>query len=395
MESSVTMPGRSVAIIGAGPYALSTAAFLQRAGIEIRMFGEVMGFWHAMLRDSFLRSYRKATNISDPDRELTLTAFERSTGRPPSAPVPLADFVDYGHWFRERAAIDVDARHVRRLVRDGAGFRLELDDGEQVDATHVVVAAGIKAFAWKPGRFREIHPGLVSHTSDHMEYRGFRDRRVVVVGSGQSALEAASQLISEGAAEVELMARRPVLHFLRGEQLYDGRGPLSGLLYPEWGVGPPGVNWLMGRPGVFRRLPSRVADPLAARAIRPAGAAWLRSALEGVRVTLARRVEAAEANGSRLRLRLDDGHERVVDHVVLGTGYRVDLARYPFIDAGLLAGIRLVGSFPALSPRFESSIPGLYFVGAPAAAMAGPGMRFVSHTGFAARAVTRSVLGAS
>lgn len=388
----MTARERSVAIVGAGPYALSTASFLQRAGIETRVFGEPMGFWHTMLRDSFLRSYRRATTIADPDRKLTLAAFEEDTRRSPSAPVPLADFIAYGHWFQDCAGVDVDRRFVRRLSRDGAGFRLEIDDGERIDATHVVVAAGIQAFAWMPPHFRDVPSELASHTSDHVDYRRFRNHRVLVVGSGQSALEAASELRREG-ADVELVARRPGLHFLRGEQLYDGRGPLSSLLYPEWGVGPPGVNWLMGRPGVFRRLPSQLADPLAARAIRPAGAAWLRPALDGVRVTLGQRVEGAKANGSKLRLRLDDEGERVVDHVVLGTGYRVDIARYAFIEPDVLARVQLDGTFPKLSPRFESSIPGLYFVGAPAAAMAGPGMRFVSHTGFAARAVTRSVLG--
>jgi len=388
----MTSQRHAVAIIGAGPYALSTAAFLRRAGVETRVFGEVMGFWHTMPRGSFLRSYRRATSIADPDQALTLSAFEESTGRQPASPIPLAEFVDYGHWFQQRAGVEVDSRHVTRLVRNGGGFRLELDDDERLEATNVVVAAGIRSFAWKPEPFARIDSGLVSHSSEHREYGEFRDRRVAVIGGGQSAMEAATFLRHAG-AEVELIVRRPSVHFLRGEQLYEGKGLLSGVLYPEWGVGPPGLNWLMGRPGLFRRLPSRVADPLASRAIRPAGAAWLRPLLEGVKITFERGVAAAEANGSTLRMRIDDGSERIVDHVVLGTGYRVDIRRYPFVDPELLSGVRLVGSFPKLSPGFESSFKGLFFVGAPAAPMAGPGMRFVSHTGFAARAVTRSVLG--
>jgi hypothetical protein len=93
-----------------------------------------------------------------------------------------------------------------------------------------------------------------------------------------------------------------------------------------------------------------------------------------------------------MRLGLDDGTERVVDHVVLGTGYRVDLARYEFLDRDLLSQIRLSGDYPRLSAAFESSVRGLYFVGAPAAASAGPGMRFVSHTGLVAKAVTQGLL---
>jgi 2-polyprenyl-6-methoxyphenol hydroxylase-like FAD-dependent oxidoreductase len=34
-----------VAVIGAGPYGLSSAASLRAAGIEIRVFGEPMAFW--------------------------------------------------------------------------------------------------------------------------------------------------------------------------------------------------------------------------------------------------------------------------------------------------------------------------------------------------------------
>jgi hypothetical protein len=167
---------------------------------------------------------------------------------------------------------------------------------------------------------------------------------------------------------------------------------ISNIIYPAWGVGPPGVNWLMGRPAIFRRLPSWLGDPLARRAIRPAGAAWVHPRLEGARITTGRTVTSAQAVEGELRLGLDDGTERVVDHVVLGTGYRVDLARYEFVDRDLLSQIRLTGDYPRLSSAFESSVRGLYFVGSPAAASAGPGMRFVSHTGFVAKAVTQGVL---
>src|SRR5207253_10808444 len=119
-----------------------------------------------------------------------------------------------------------------------------------------------------------------------------------------------------------------------------------------------------------------LGDPLARRSVRPAGAVWLRPRLEGVRITTGRTVESVQTAGSQLTLKLDDGDERSVDHVVLGTGYRIDLGRYSFLDPDLLALVRLTGAYPRLSASYESSPPALHFVVAPAAASAGPGMRF-------------------
>jgi hypothetical protein len=110
-----------------------------------------------------------------------------------------------------------------------------------------------------------------------------------------------------------------------------------------------------------------------------------------VTITTSRAPVSASLTESGVQVELDDGTERVVDHVVLGTGYRIDLTQYSFLDADLRAHIRLKGSSPRLSRSLESSVPGLYFVGAPAAASAGPGFRFVSHSGFAAGAIARDI----
>jgi len=57
------------------------------------------------------------------------------------------------------------------------------------------------------------------------------------------------------------------------------------------------------------------------RAIRPAGAYWLRSRIDGLPITLGRKVVSAAVAGSQIRLRLDDGAERLVDHALLATGF--------------------------------------------------------------------------
>ena len=130
------------------------------------------------------------------------------------------------------------------------------------------------------------------------------------------------------------------------------------------------------------------------RCIRPAGAGWLRPRLRAVRIDCARTIVAAEPEDGRLRLSLDDGSARLVDHVLLGTGYRIDVRRYPFLApelAGAVATIR--GGYPVLQAGLESSVPGLHFVGAPAALSYGPIMRFVVGTWYAAPVLARRIAG--
>jgi hypothetical protein len=86
-----------------------------------------------------------------------------------------------------------------------------------------------------------------------------------------------------------------------------------------------------------------------------------------------------------------DGAQRtlVTDHVIAGTGYQVDLRRLAFFNSGLLAGIQCVANTPVLSMNFESSVPGLYFVGTSSANSFGPMARFAYGAGFTARRLSR------
>ena len=81
-----------------------------------------------------------------------------------------------------------------------------------------------------------------------------------------------------------------------------------------------------------------------------------------------------------------------VDHVLLATGYRVDILRHQFLAPDIGGAIRCVNGYPELVAGLESSVPGLHFLGAPAAWSFGPLMRFVSGTGYTARALTRCVV---
>lgn len=217
-----------------------------------------------------------------------------------------------------------------------------------------------------------------------------------MIGSGQSALESAALLFEAGAA-VEVAARAHQIHWLQGwasTTLHWRLGNIvRNLLYAPTDVGPAGVSQLVARPDVLRRLPRRLQDKLRKRAVRPAGSRWLVKRLENVPIRLRRSIASVASVGDRLKVRFDDGSERNVQHVLLGTGYSVDISKYPFLAPELVQSIRRVNGYPILQAGLETSMPGLHILGAPAAWSFGPLLQFVSGTHFASRALFRRIAG--
>ena len=397
LDSSVARPRQGgppscdVAIVGAGPYGLAIAARLrEELSLRVRVFGEPMSFWEAMPAGMLLRSAWDACYIGYPAGDLTLDRYRAESNGDFGKPVPLDAFIGYGHWFQQHAVPDVDRRRVVAVRGSGAGFEVEVDGGETISAGRVVVAAGIESFAWRPPVFRGLPTGLASHSSDHSDLNRLGGARVLVVGGGQSALESAA-LLHEAGAEVEVLARAQQLVWLRGGTTQQRLGRAKPLFYAQTDVGPMGLSRLVAVPAFFRRLPRSVQTPLAHRSIRPAGARWLVPRLAEVPISTGRTVVAAELLNGHVRLALDDGSAREADHVLLGTGYRVDVARYEFLDAELLGRVRRKDGYPLLGRGLESSVPGLHFVGAPAAWSFGPIMRFVSGSWYASASVARAV----
>jgi hypothetical protein len=391
--------GEPTVIIGAGPSGLAAAAHLRAAGVPVRCFGEPLEFWSSQMPEGMLlRSRRRSSNIADPRRELTIEDYERSAGRSLRHPsLTREQFIDYGRWFAQRAMPDVDARRVVSVARDGGGFALRLADGEALSAGRVIVAAGLSQFLDIPEPFAGLPGSMRSHAYDYNDLGGFSGRTVAVIGSGQSALESAA-LLHERRATVEVLARATSVNWLPDDTLPVKRP--SGLAWrpavplPPTDVGGRVTGWAAAMPDVFRRLPGRVRPDVSYRCIRPAGSGWLRDRLREVPITCGVDVTDAEARDGRVTLRCRDGAVRTVDHVLLGTGYRVDVRRYPFLALGLAGEIAVAdGGYPVLGTGLESSVPGLHFMGAAAAHSFGPIMRFVVGTWYAAPAVARRAAG--
>ena len=381
-----------VAVIGAGPYGLATAAHLKAAGIETTVFGETLAFWRRHMPGAMrIRSPWRATHIADPDGVLSLDAFARRVGMAPTEQLPIGDFVRYGSWFQSRAVPDLDTRKVARIEPAANGFRLVLQDGEAIAAGRVVVAMGLANQAFRPAQFDGLPAELVSHSADHVDFETFRGRTVTVIGRGQSAVESAV-LLTEAGAEVALVSRGAVRWLGSGAPRSGPARMLRAALASRSEVGRFPLDWLADAPSLLRRLPRNVRGRVTTQCLRPAASGWLRPRAGAVRLIPGRTVTGAERKGSRIALRLDDGTAGLTDHVLLATGYRIDIARLGVLDGDLLGRIETVEGSPTLSAGFEASVPGLHFVGSSAVASFGPLMRFIAGAGHAARSVTRRAL---
>jgi FAD-dependent urate hydroxylase len=382
-----------VAVIGAGPHGLATAAFLRQAGVSVRTFGEPLGFWRRnMPRGMLLRGRRRSSHLPDPGRDLTIEAYESATGRRLSSPIRLEEFIGYGDWYQRLAVPEVDSRRVVEVSRTDGGFSIVLDDSGTVHATHVVVAAGTRAFARRPPPFADLPLDLVSHSSDHHDVERFGGKRVVVVGAGQSALELAA-LLAASDANVEVVARAASLRWLRRHEPNSVRTKVREVVIPPTDLGGWVTGWVAATPDLLRRLPGRAQTAVGRRCTAPAAADWLWPRLSRASILLGRTVTAAAPLNGGIEVTLDDRSERRAEHVILGTGYRVDVSDYTFLSREITTALERVGGYPRLAPGYESSVPGLHFVGAPAAYSFGPLMQFIVGSWHAAPAVTRQVLG--
>ena len=379
----------STVVIGGGPYGLSVAAHLRARNVAVRIFGKPMEFWQKMPSKMYLKSFWSAASLSAPGGTYSLNHYAAATGTREQRPIPLTYFLDYCRWFQEHNVPEIDPTFVQSLRRTDRVFQLDLLDGRTIEANNVVVATGIAPFAHIPEYARDLPTTLASHTQAHTDLTSFKDRNVIVVGRGQSALEYAA-LLHEAGATVEVIARGPIIWINR--KLYDHTGPARHIFYPPSDVGPPGLNWLIAFPLVFSRLSDKTRYLVDKRAVRPAGAQWLRLRVEEkVRQTPNTEIVKVIPQGQGLHCELSDGTTREIDHLFLGTGYRPHIGKLDFIDPDLRKQVQNLDGQPLQNSWFESSVPHLYFVGALAGYTFGPLCRFVAGADTASRQITRHI----
>jgi FAD-dependent urate hydroxylase len=355
-------------VIGAGPYGLSTAAHAKRHGRDALVVGEPMSFWQRHMPEQML--LRSGTDWHlDADGIDTFEAFLLHSGIDPAEvpPIPVKTFLDYADWFCAQTQIQPRPILVSHLDKVDRQFTVTFEDGHEMTADAVIAAPGIARFPvipeWVPASLPE-HSW--SHTSALVRFEHLRDARVLIVGGRQSAYEWAALLAEAGAAAIYVVHRHDVPSFETS----------------HWEF----VDELIGNtiriPGWFRRLPAAERDTITQRfwaegrlKLEP----WLTARLpEGV---VRRRPNASVTRcrafpSGEIDVTLSSGERIVVDHVLLATGYKPNLANIGYLEP-LLDRIETVEGFPGLDEHFQTSVSGLFMAGFVATRDFGPFFGFV------------------
>jgi thioredoxin reductase len=394
LECILSVTTTDIAVIGAGPYGLSLAAHLRGCGKSVRIFGSPMNSWaHHMPQGMHLKSEGFASDLYDPQAEFTLKAYCATSNIPYAdigLPVPIETFIAYGLEFQRRFVPELENEQITALTQSAGSFDLTTSRGESLRARRVVLATGIVNFAYLPPVLAAIAGPKVSHSSQHSNLGEFKGRKVAVIGAGASAVDIAA-LLQQVGAEVDLIARRQTIKFHDAPQ--EPRPLLQRLKAPRSGLG---TGWRSRMctdiPLVFHALPQSLRVRAVQRHLGPAPCWFTREIVAGrLPMHLGATLIGAESRAGRIRLLLTqsgrDDSSIETDHVIAATGYRADVSRLAFIDQALQARISRVEGAPALNRHFESSVSGLYFVGAAAANSFGPLLRFAFGAKFAAERV--------
>ncbi len=346
-----------------------------------------------MPKGMFLKSDGFASNIYDPEGGFTLKQFCKEQGigySDTGLPVSLETFAKYGLAFRERMVPELEEKLVVSVERSPVGFVLQLEDGEVIQARRVVLAVGITHFAHIPSNLAHLPPELLSHSFHHHDLEPFRGRNVVVIGGGASATDLAG-LLHETNADVRLVARDASLKFHGMPKIGKPRSLWQRVRNPQSGLGP---GWrsrfFANSPMLFHYWPESLRLKSVREHLGPSGGWFAKDKVIGkVPLLLGQTPVRAEIQQGRVRLHLrtaDGGeHDILTDHIIAATGYRVDLGQLRFLSTAIRSKVVVVDGAPVLSATFESSVPGLYFVGLASANSFGPLMRFAFGAGFAAR----------
>jgi len=376
----------SLLIVGAGPFGLAVAAQAAHDGIEHLVAGKPMEFWRQnMPQGMFLRS--ACDWHLDPLNVHTIEAFLQPQGKTPQdvEPLSLDFYLSYADWFQQQKNIQTVPVYVKQLdTLSDDGFIITTSNGEVVNANSVVLAPGFKHFAHAPDELITRLPrGRFQHTSEFVTFSSANGKRYLIVGGRQSAFEWAALLLEAGAAAIHLSHRHA--------------SPLFEVA--DWSWVNDVVDHIADDPNWFRRLSQQEKDSVSRRMwaegrlkLEP----WLEPRLRSDRVKLwphTEVVNSIERENGGLEVELTNGEKLNVDQIVLATGYKVDIARLPYLAENLRRRLETSNGFPVLDDHFESSVPGLFITSMPATQDFGPFFGFTISVRTSAKLICRRLVG--
>lgn len=352
-----------VIVVGAGQFGIGVAGSLRLRGLtDILVLDRASegaeGPWVTYARMPTLRSPRQLPGLSFGIPSLTFQSWYRAAYGEAAWDVLYKvhnqTWQDYILWVRRMLDLPVvNGAEAVRLVPFPDRVEVHLADGRRLLAKHVVVATGrggTGGWARVPGVADDLFPDLAAHTMDTIDFAALRGRRIAMIGVGASAWDNAATAIEAGARSVDMFARRRAM-----PQLNKGRASSGIGFFEGWQDLPDADRW---------RLAAYLDD---VQSPPPHETIHRALAKPGISVHFGCRVRSVTRADGKVRVDVENGPSGDYDFLILGTGFRVDLAAEPLF-AGIAERIALwqdrytpppalarphLGRFPYLGSAFE------------------------------------------
>jgi len=342
-------------IIGAGPFGLSMSAYCMQNGIDHTIVGKSMDFWKNNMPEGM--KLRSAFDWHlDPAGIDTFEKFmlDRGLNIDDFRPVPLDLYLEYADWFSNKKNIKPIDKIVEQLNYDGEKlkFTAEMSDGDKIKSKNVLMAVGFKYFKFIPDEYsKKIPEDKYTHTCDINSFSKFKDKKCLIIGGRMSAFESAALLNESGAEEVYISFRHNTPEFIESD--WDWVTPLLEKMSesPEW----------------YGKLNESEKDKIGKRFFgegRLKMEPWLKPRLESDSIHVCPNTEITEiidSDDGKLKVNFNTGDHISVDHIVLATGYKVNMHDVPFLKNGnIFQSLIINNGYPELDHHLQTSIPGLY-----------------------------------
>jgi len=346
----------TVAIIGAGSSGIAAAKALHQRGIPFDCFeigDKIGGNWVFGNKNGVSSAYRLLYINTSRDR-MQYPDYPMPASYPdfPHHTQIAAYFDDYVDHFGFRDRIRFETKVNRAARRDDGVWELELSTGETRPYDALLVANG---HHWDPRWPEPAFPGDFDgeqlHAHHYVEPDGYKDKNVVVVGMGNSAMDIAVE-VSMTARSTLLSARRGVHiipKYLFGRPLdqypndprvpwsirrrmYEGMMRMTVGKMEDYGLPKPDHHIGHAHPTISGRILDRIAHG----AVRP-------------------KPNIAELQGDRVKF--DDGSVEPVDTIIYCTGYKVT---FPFFDEDFISAPD--NDLPLFRRVFHPDIDNVFFL---------------------------------